>query len=318
MRHLSDTLARPALWLPILLVGAGMLLTGCGATAPVISSIDTPDTLQTNESGTFQAMIQNEAEADEPLRYTWEFGDGSTGPGLRATHEYGSTGRYTVLFHARNEGGADSARATLQMVSPPKPAKIVSVNVTPNPVDEGATVSFSSNVQGDNPMTYEWNLGDGNSGDERSASHKYASAGEYTVRLRAANDTGSDTRTVNVEVDRERPEICGMVSEMSSAFFNENSSTLTDEAKTSLRQNTSILSQCPNVTVRTEGFAAPNERNPESLSEDRAEAVAAFYRENGASQSQVTARGQGTVDEVASMKGGTREYRRADSVPQQE
>lgn len=318
MLSLRGNPARPSLLLPILFVAGSIFLAGCGATAPVISSINTPDTLETNESGTFEAMIQNEDEADESLSYAWEFGDGSTEPGLRTTHEYGSTGEYTVLFHASNEGGADSAQATLQMVSPPQPARVVSLNATPNPVDEGESVSFESNVQGENPMTYNWSLGDGNTGSERSTSHMYASAGEYTVRFRAENASGSDTRTVNVQVNRVRPEICQTVSEMSSAFFERNSSTLTDEAKTSLRENSDILSRCPDVSVRTTGFAAPNERNVESLSADRAEAVAAFYRENGVSRSQITTQGNGSVDEIASMKGGTREYRRADSIPQGE
>lgn len=318
MRNLKRDTARPSLWLPFLLVAGSVLFAGCGATAPIVGSIDTPDTLQTDETGTFQAVIENEEEADGPLTYTWKFGDGSTESGLRATHKYGSTGQYTVRFRASNEGGADSARATLQMVSPPEPAQIVSLTATPNPVDEGERISFETNVKGDNPMTYNWRLGDGTRKTERSASHMYASAGEYTVRLRAANEAGEDTRTVNVQVNRVPPEICRSMSEMSSAFFNRNSSTLTDAAKTSLRENSAILSKCPNIKVRTVGFAAPNEQNAESLSEDRAEAVAAFYRENGVSRSRITTMGNGMVDGVTSKKGGTREYRRADSIPQRE
>lgn len=312
-RHIFSTF-----WFATILISGGLLLGGCGATAPIVDSLNTPDTLQTDENGTFQATIQNEEDADEPLTYTWEFGDGSVASGLRATHRYGSTGEYTVLFRAQNEGGADSAQATVQMVSPPQPANIVSINVTPNPADEGTTVSFTSNVQGDNPMTYNWSLGDGSSETEGSASHKYASAGQYTVRLRAANDAGEDTKTVNVQVNRVRPEICRTVTEMSSAYFNQNSSTLTAEAKASLRENSEILSQCSNVSVRAEGFAAPGERNATSLSADRAEAVAAFYRENGVSRSQITTQGNGMVEGITSKKGGTREYRRTDSILQKE
>jgi outer membrane protein OmpA-like peptidoglycan-associated protein len=67
-----------------------------------------------------------------------------------------------------------------------------------------------------------------------------------------------------------------------------------------------------------EAFAAPGERNPQSLSEDRAEAVAEFYENNGVPTDRVMTSGQGQVEGVTSKKGGTRQFRRADSIPQRE
>ena len=46
-------------WLPALLILGGLVLAGCGSTAPVVSSINTPDTLETGESGTYAATIDN-------------------------------------------------------------------------------------------------------------------------------------------------------------------------------------------------------------------------------------------------------------------
>lgn len=305
-----------SLWLPLFLVFGGLLLAGCGATAPVVNSVSGPDTLQTGESGTFEATINE--DADEPLTYTWEFGDGSTGSGLLATHTYNSTGEYTVLFRASNEGGADSSTTTVQVVEPPQPAQITSINATPNPVDAGNQVRFSSNVQGDSPISYEWDFGDGNTGSGQSPTHTYEEPGEYTVELTASNDVGEDTQTTNITVNRALPEICTTVSEFNSAFFGRNSSTLTDEAESSLTENADILSKCPNLSVRIEGFAAPGERNPQSLSEDRAQAVADYYSNNGVESDRITTSGEGQVSGVTSKKGGTRQYRRADSIPQRE
>jgi PKD repeat protein len=313
-----NTRSFSSLWLPVLLVFGGLLLTGCGATAPTVSSINTPDTLETGESGNFQATIENEEDADEPLSYTWDYGDGSTGSGINTSKSYNSTGGYSVLFTASNEGGADSARASVRVVRPPQPAQITSVNGNPNPVDEGEQVEFSSNVSGDSPIEYSWSFGDGNSGSGSSPTHTYESAGEYTVRLEVSNDVGQDSRTTTMRVERALPEICMSVSEMNSAFFGRNSSTLTDEAKSNLMENSDILSQCPNLSVKVEGFAAPGERNAQSLSQDRAQAVADFYSNNGVESSRVDASGQGRVQGVNTKKGGTREYRRADSVPQRE
>ena len=306
------------LWLPALLLFGGLFLAGCGATAPVVNSINTPDTLETGESGTFEAAIQNQQDADEPLTYTWDYGDGSTGSGLLTNHSYGSTGQYTVLFRASNEGGADSARATVRVVRPPQPAQITSINANPNPVDAGNQVQFSSNVQGDSPLEYSWSFGDGNSASGSSATHTYESAGQYTVQLEASNNVGQDSRSVTVRVNRALPEICMSVSEMNSAFFGRNSSTLTDEAEKSLQENSDILSQCPNLSVKVEGFAAPGERNAQSLSEDRAQAVADFYTNNGVESGRISMSGEGRVEGVTTKKGGTREYRRADSIPQRQ
>lgn len=311
-----NTQYRSSFWLPVLLVIGGLFFAGCGATAPVVNSVNTPDTLQTGESGTFEASIENQEDADEPLTYTWDYGDGSTGSGLLSNHSYGSTGQYTVQFRASNEGGADSSSATVTVVPEPQPARITSINANPNPVDTGEQVRFSSNVQGDSPLEYSWSFGDGNSGSGSSASHTYEEAGQYTVQLQASNNIGEDSRSITLEVNQALPEICTTVSEMNSAFFGRNSSTLTSEAEDDLQENADILSQCPNLSVQVEGFAAPGERNAQSLSDDRAQAVADYYSENGVESDRISASGEGEVGGVTSKKGGTREYRRADSIPQ--
>lgn len=306
------------LWLPVLLVFGGLFLAGCGATAPVVDSINTPDTLEANESGTFEATIENEDDADEPLTYSWDYGDGSTGSGLLSNHSYNDTGEYTVQFRASNEGGADSSTASVTVIPEPQPAEITSLNANPNPVDEDEQVQFSGNVQGDSPLNYNWDFGDGNSSTSESPTHTYDEAGQYTVRLEASNNVGEDSRSVTVQVNRALPEICTTVSEFNPAFFGRNSSTLDDEAEEELSENVEILSQCPNLTVQIEGFAAPGERSAQSLSEDRAQAVADFYEDNDVEGNRISAGGEGQVEGVTSKKGGTREYRRADSIPQRE
>lgn len=309
-----NTHSLSSFWLPLLLVVGGLFLSGCGATAPVVQSVSGPDTLETDETGTFEASINE--DADEPLTYTWTFGDGATGSGLLANHSYSSTGEYTVEFEASNEGGSDSDAVSVTVVSPPQPASITSINASPNPVDVGERVRFRSNVQGDSPITRNWSFGDGSTSTRRSPTHTYDEPGRYTVRLRTSNEAGRDSRTITVRVNRALPAVCTTVSELSSAFFEHNSSTLTDEAHSSLQENVDILSQCPNLDVQITGFAAPGERNAQSLSEDRAEAVADLYQDNGISRSRIMTGGKGQVQDMTSKKGGARQFRRADSIPQ--
>lgn len=311
--HTVNARHRYTYWLPLLLVLGGLFVAGCGPTAPEIISTSGPDELQAGDSGRFDAEINE--DADEPLTYTWNFGDGSTGSGLSANHSYSSAGEYQVVFTAENEGGTARDTLMVNVTRPPQPARITTVNANPNPATEGESVRFSSNVRGDSPLSYEWDFGDGNMGSGQSASHTYDEPGQYTVSLTASNNVGEDTRTLNLTVERDLPAICTTVSEFNSAFFSRNSSTLTDDAESSLTENADILNQCPNLSVRIEGYAAPGERSPESLSEDRARAVSQFYQDNDVAASKITTSAEGEVGGVTSKKGGTRQFRRADSIP---
>jgi outer membrane protein OmpA-like peptidoglycan-associated protein len=306
------------LWLPVLLIFSGLVLAGCGATAPVVDSVNGPDTLETNESGTFEASLTNSDDVDqEGLEYMWDFGDGATGSGLLTTHSFNQTGQYTVQFKAQNEGGADSSTVSVTVVRPPQPARVSTINANPSPATEGEQVRFTSNVSGDSPVTYNWDFGDGSTASGATATHTYDEAGTFTVSLQASNNVGQDTRTLNLTVERDLPQICTTVSEFNAAFFGRNSSTLTSEGRNSLQENLDILNQCPNLSVRVEGFAAPGERNAQSLSEDRARAVAQFYQDNGVGSNRIMTSGEGEVGGQTGKKGGTRQFRRADSIPQQ-
>jgi len=312
--HTVNARQRFTFWLPLLLVIGGLFVAGCGPTAPEVLSTSGPDELQTGESGTFEASVNEDVDEDG-LSYTWNFGDGSTGSGLLASHSYSSAGEYQVVFTAQNDGGTARDTMMVNVVRPPQPARITTINANPNPADEGESVSFSSNVRGDSPLSYEWDFGDGNTATGQSASHTFEEPGQYTVSLTASNDVGQDTRTLNMTVERSLPPICTSVSEFNSAFFSRNSSTLTDDAESSLTENSDILSQCPNLSVRVEGYAAPGERSPESLSEDRARAVSQFYQENDVAADRIATSAEGEVGGVTSKKGGTRQFRRADSIP---
>ena len=298
------------------LLGFGLKFSFTTPTPPRILSIDGPTNVQTGESVTFMATV-NEAEADRPLSYQWQFGNGSSGSGLTDSYTYTRPGTYTVTFTASNNVGQASESLTVEVSPPPQPASIASLNASPNPVDEGETVRFSSNVQGDSPISREWSFGDGTTATGESPTHTYDEPGEYTARLQVSNEAGDDARTVTVRVNRVLPDVCTTVSELNSAYFERNSSTLTEEARNSLQENASVLSKCPNLSVRVEAFAAPGERNPQSLSDDRAEAVANYYRNNGVPVDRIESSGEGQVEGVTSKKGGTRQYRRADSIPEE-
>jgi PKD repeat protein len=297
-------------------IGIGVTMTFSTATTPPrVIAVDGPTDVQTGESLTYSATV-NEDEATRPLTYQWDFGDGSTGSGLTASHTFRQPGTYTVTFTASNTAGEASESITVNAVRPPQPAQITQLDAEPNPVDEGETVSFTTDAEGDSPISYMWDFGDGSTGSGADATHTYDDPGTYTVELTASNEAGEDTRTLTMTVERALPPICMSVSEFNGAFFNRNSSTLTEEGRSALQENLDILSQCPNLDVRIEGFAAPGERNAQSLSEDRARAAAQFYQDGGIPASRITTSGEGQPEGMTSKKGGTQEFRRVDSIPQ--
>jgi PKD repeat protein/opacity protein-like surface antigen len=280
----------------------------------VVVTATGPSELLTNEDGTFEASIN--ADATQPVTYTWDFGDGTTASGLVATHNYVQEGTYTVTFTARNRRSSDSRTMTVTAARPIQAPSIITVTFDPTAPDTESNVRFTANVRGDDREVtgYAWDFGDGSRSSEASPTHTFATSGTYTVTLRASNSAGSDTRTVTVTVNPYEAAICRELTDLNAAFFNRNSSTLRDEALAALQDNVDILNECPNICVSIEGYAAPGERNAQSLSDARANAVQKFYTDNGVAASRLTAMGKGRVPGV-SRKEGTSQYRRVDSIP---
>ena len=296
--------------------GGGLRVSLGSVFTPVeIVSLDCPTNLETGESATFTATI-NEGEATPPISSDWEFGDGTTGTGMVATKTYNSPGTYTVTYTASNDGTTVNESCIVEVEEPPAPAIVASIDSNPNPSEPGEAVSFTSNVRGDRPIDCDWDFGDGESSSNCNPTHVYEEPGTYNVTFRASNEYGSDTASLTQVVEgAQLAAICTQVTEFNSAFFGRNSSTLSAEARDALRENLEILSQCPNLCVDVEGFASRSERNPDELSADRADAVAEYYENNGIDGDRIDAEGMGARGQTT-QKGGDAQFRRADSIPE--
>ena len=296
-------------------LGVGLKYSFKSAFTPVdVLSIDCPSELMVNETGTFTASV--DANASAPIEYRWDFGDGSSALGATATHSFDSAGNYTVTFTGTNDGSSDSESCTVTVNPLPIAAEIVSISATPMSfqVCEPVTVQFSANVRGDEPRTYSWDFGDGTTGSGATTSHTYTDPGNYNVTLTLTNAEGSSERSITIQALECEADICDDITDLNSVYFGQNSSTLTAEGRAALQENIEILRECPDICVRIEGFAAPGERNPQQLSEDRARAVEQFYIDNGIAASRLLVVGMGRVAGT-SKKEGAAQYRRVDSIP---
>lgn len=293
---------------------AGVKYNLRGTFVPVaISSLDGPETLMPNQYGTFTANINAES-ASQPTSFEWDFGDGTTSSSLIATHRYENEGTYFVTFTAKNKRSVDTQTLTVTVEEPPVPAAIVAMTATPLQTDTRTPVTFNATVSGDQPLVYTWDFGDGNTSTGIDAVHTYDEPGIYTAKLYISNAVGTDERTVSIMVNPYEADFCAEVVDMNTAFFERNSSILTEAGKTALTANAEILTTCANLTAYVNGYADANERMAEDLAASRAEVVKAYYVDLGVSPSSLITQddvlgGSTTKTEAADQ------FRRVDTVP---
>lgn len=150
----------------------------------------------------FDGIASYDTDGD-PLAYSWNFGDGSAANGVNPLHIYTAGGNYTVTLVV-NDGKVNSDPATTT-------ASIDEVNDPPvaNPGgpyqgEEGATIPFDGSGSFDpegQPLTYNWDFGDGTSAAGVNPGHAYALADTYTVTLTVTDNAGlTDTKSTTATV----------------------------------------------------------------------------------------------------------------------
>jgi len=307
----------PPRFLPLLsaLILSALTMVGCRSVPVEILAVSAPDSLLTNQSGTFSVTTNEKAK--KPVAYSWDFKDSGTSASNPATHAFANPGRYDVNITVSNRKGKtrDTETTPVVVYNPPVPAQLVSFSADPMNPDTRTNVRFMSNANGDMPIMYSWNFGDGGNASTASPTHTFATPGTYTVSLDVSNKAGADSRSMTITVRPYEAAICREITSMNAAFFDRNSSVLTPDGRASLQENLEILRECPNLNGRLEGYAAPGERNPQRLSEDRARAVEQFYVEGGVAANRLATQGKGRVMGVTSKKEGTSQYRRVDTIP---
>ncbi len=151
--------------------------------------------------------------------YSWDFGDGTAVvSGKTVKHTYVEPGTYVIVLEVKDAASPVNKGRTSQTVlvvgELPDDSDDADGNEPPdvvllaNPKEgyEGFT-EFSFDGSGssdpdDDDLTFEWMFGDGESADGAKATHVYAEAGNYTVRLTVTdehNASAYDTQTIVVK-----------------------------------------------------------------------------------------------------------------------
>jgi PKD repeat protein len=166
---------------------------------------------------TFDAGGSSDPDDPPPagaLSYRWDFGDGSPAEnGVSVTHVFANVGTYPVTLTVTDDNNAASTATVVVTVSNNPPTAVIT-SASPNPVDEGSSITFdgsgSSDPDSGDVLTYQWDFGDGTPPavtTNTTTSHTYADGpATYNVTLMVTDgDGGSDTATMSVDVNNVAP-----------------------------------------------------------------------------------------------------------------
>ncbi|MBN2381112.1 PQQ-binding-like beta-propeller repeat protein [candidate division WOR-3 bacterium] len=122
-----------------------------------------------------------------PTTWQWDFGDGEVSSDQNPSHRYDQEGTYDVKLVAGNQGSEDTEiKQSYVTVYLERVADFAGVPSSGSPP---LTVDFTDLSTG-NPISWDWDFGDGETSILQNPTHIYEYAGNYTVRLTV---TWSDT-----------------------------------------------------------------------------------------------------------------------------
>ncbi len=171
----------------------------------------TPTAPTDHENVLFDATT-SVAPANNPIAaYAWNFGDGTTGSGARATHSYNAAGTYVVALTI-SDAVNRSATTSQTIIVGGGTAPSASFVTSPSAPRVGQVVNFNASASlpapGRTIRTYAWDFGDGDTKTTATpiTTHDYVSSGAFTVSLVVTDDAGRvGTVTGSVTVATDAP-----------------------------------------------------------------------------------------------------------------
>jgi PKD repeat protein/Zn-dependent protease len=174
--------------------GSAAPVTEPGSGFIVVASAPSTDFYTTTRSGSAPLRVSffDLSEGTLPLRFLWDFGDGTTSTEQNPTHTFTQNGRYTVKITVTNSYGQDSKTIPdyITVGDPPK----ADFSVSPPSGILPLTVEFTDMTRG-GPQSWGWVFGDGSTSTEQNPSHTFTKPGLYSVTLSAMNEYGTGSVT---------------------------------------------------------------------------------------------------------------------------
>ncbi len=166
--------------------------------APLTPSANSPVQFDASTScgGTRDGSGNCPATAPSITSFAWNFGDGATGSGETASHNFALQQTYTVTLTVTNSLGASASKSQVISVGG---GSLPNAIFTFSPISPGVgdLVFFnglgSTAGQGHTITSYRWTFGDGAAAGGSTVSHAFTAAGTYAVQLTVTDEAGQST-----------------------------------------------------------------------------------------------------------------------------
>ena len=139
--------------------------------------------------------IVDHSGGQQPLLYSWDFGDGNRSTEVRPIHHYLTPGTYQLHLSISNELGQSDTFQTVKVGERPTADFVVD-----NSPSAGRLFELQAFV--DNSVTnVRWNMGDGHYYEGERVNHVYWATGDYLVSTSFVNDFGETIVQQWIHVD---------------------------------------------------------------------------------------------------------------------
>ena len=99
-------------------------------------------------------------------------------------YTFSSKGKHTINFACKDIAGNYGFGSPVEIgIALNKPPEISFCRVTPSQGDTLTQFNFEVSAKDENELSYSWDFGDGNSSEEESPIHNYASSGIYKPKV---------------------------------------------------------------------------------------------------------------------------------------
>ena len=144
-------------------------------------------------SGKVPLSVQfTDSSQNNVTSWSWQFGDGTTSIEQNPVHTYTVAGDYTVNLTVTNECGCDSASKQEFITAEPCPPPVADFSANRTSGKAPLSVQFTD-LSTNDPDTWLWQFGDGDTSTEQDPVHTYTTPGTYTVNLTVTNECGCDS-----------------------------------------------------------------------------------------------------------------------------
>lgn len=145
------------------------------------------------------ARFVDESTGD-PDSWLWDFGDGTGAQGPTADKAWDEPGTYPVTLRVSRGEETDEISLAITVVPPDTALPPAADFVFSSPVvSVGQPIAFEDRSDGE-ITRWRWEFGDGTSATAPNVTKSWTEPGRYEVRLTVANEQGSDSAAVFVDV----------------------------------------------------------------------------------------------------------------------